>query len=85
MSPKKRIRFLLFVPLYLCLFGLFYYKYVPLVPAFQITVVPILLTVFLITILKVKRGILLFIFLFPLINNLPYFFGIFLDIPHALV
>ena len=62
---------------------LFYFKYVPIVPAFQWALLPILFFLFLITFINQKWGTLLFIFLFPLINSLPYFFGIHDNIPHA--
>jgi len=45
--------------------------------------VPVLFLVLIITLINVERGILVFIFAFPLINNLPYFFGIDESIPHA--
>jgi len=63
--------------------GFFYYKYVPLVNSFQIALIPVLLAVFLTTIINRTWGTLLFIFAFPLINNLPYFFGIAEPIPFA--
>jgi hypothetical protein len=63
--------------------GLFYYKYVPLVKPFQVALIPILLAVFLTTIISPRLGTLLFIFTFPLINNLPYFFGIAEPFPFA--
>lgn len=63
--------------------GIFYYKYVPFVTSFQIALIPVLLTVFLTTIISPTWGTLLFILLFPLINNLPYFFGISEPIPFA--
>jgi len=61
----------------------FYVKYVPLIKPFQIALVPPLVLVFILTALDLRRGTLSFIFLFPLINNLPYFFGIFEFTPHA--
>ncbi len=63
--------------------GFFYYKYVPLVKPFQIALIPVLLAVFLTTVIDRRRGTLLFIFVFPLINNLPYFFGIAEPFPFA--
>lgn len=45
--------------------------------------VPILFIMLVITSINIKWGILFFVFAFPLINNLPYFFGIFGHIPHA--
>jgi len=44
---------------------------------------PILLIVFVLTVINFKWGILFFVFAFPLINNLPYFFGIYGNVPHA--
>ena len=61
----------------------FYLKYVPLIAKFQIALIPILLAVCVLTATHLKRGLLLFIFFFPLINNLPYLFGIFETTPHA--
>ncbi|MBN1222759.1 MAG: hypothetical protein JXB23_05890, partial [Candidatus Aminicenantes bacterium] len=61
----------------------FYLKYVPLVAPFQWIFFPILILLFVLTCFRLRWGILLFVFLFPLINNLPYFFGIYQNIPHA--
>jgi hypothetical protein len=65
------------------LFFLFYFKYVPLIPLFQIALVPVLILTALTTVLSPQRGILLFVFIFPLINILPYLFGIQGNTPHA--
>ncbi|OGD19124.1 MAG: hypothetical protein A2W03_05805 [Candidatus Aminicenantes bacterium RBG_16_63_16] len=64
-------------------FCLFYVKYVPLVGPFQAILAPILLAVFALAATRPEWGALYFVFCFPLINNLPYFFGIFGDTPHA--
>jgi O-antigen ligase len=61
----------------------FYIKYVPLVVPFQLVFLPLLLLVFFVTASEAQRGTLLFIFLFPLVNGLPYFFGIHEPLPHA--
>jgi len=61
----------------------FYLKYVPLVLPFQVILIPILFAVFILTAVRLEWGILFFTFCFPLINNLPYFFGIFEPLPHA--
>jgi hypothetical protein len=61
----------------------FYYKYVPLVKPYQLALVPILVAAAFLAWLNLRAGTLLFIFLFPLINNLPYFFGIHEPIPQA--
>lgn len=61
----------------------FYLRYVPLVKSFQLAFLPVLFVVFALTSINIQWGTLFFIFSFPLINNLPYFFGIFEHIPHA--
>lgn len=68
---------------YLLGLAAFYLKYVPLVGAFQLALVPILLGAACLTWMDVRRGTLFFVFVFPLINNLPYFFGITEPFPHA--
>ncbi len=84
MLKSLKSKLLLFlIPVYLAGFYLFYCRYVPLVTPFQIILIPILCIVFVLTIINVKWGILFFIFTFPLINNLPYYFGIYGSTPHA--
>jgi len=61
----------------------FYYTYVPLIPAFQLALGPLLLIILILGISKTEWSLLAFIFLFPLVNILPYLFGIFENIPHA--
>jgi hypothetical protein len=51
--------------------------------SFQWVLVPVLLAILLLTSINHEHGTLLFVFIFPLINSLPYFFGIFEHIPHA--
>jgi len=82
-NSRIRWHFLFFAAVYLVIFCLFYYRYVPLVTPFQIILIPILFILFVLTMTNVQWGILFFIFAFPLINNLPYFFGIYGHIPHA--
>lgn len=69
------------------LFGIalyfFYLKYVPLVPSFQLLLLPFCLGLTLLTAKDMRRGILGFLFLLPLVNNWPYFFGIQQNIPQA--
>ena len=55
----------------------------PLVGPFQLVLVPILLCAACLTWMDVRRGTLFLVFVFPLINNLPYFFGITEPSPHA--
>ena len=70
-----------------CLFALalffFFWKYVPLAGRFQMALAPLLILTFAATAFRLESGLLVFSFLFPLINNLPYFFGIQENIPHA--
>jgi len=82
-NSRIRWHFLFFAAVYLVIFCLFYYRYVPLVTPFQIILIPILFILFVLTMTNVQWGTLFFIFAFPLINNLPYFFGIYGHIPHA--
>jgi len=69
-----------FSALFLCFF---YVKYVPLVGSFQAALVPVLFLALVLTAVKPERGMLFFVFAFPLVNSLPYFFGIYEEIPHA--
>jgi hypothetical protein len=62
---------------------LFYFKYVPFLKTFQLVFSPILLTVLVLTAINARWGTLFFVLSFPLVNSLPYFFGIFENIPHA--
>ncbi len=61
----------------------FYFQYVPFVKSFQLVLMPVLFLVFFLTLWNIEYGILFFVFAFPLINSLPYFFGIDEHIPHA--
>jgi len=45
--------------------------------------IPLLFLIFVVTAINARWGILIFVFLFPLINSIPYFFGIDRNIPHA--
>jgi O-antigen ligase len=85
MANTSNPRFFLavFLIIYVLAFGFFYVKYVPLIRSFQAVFVPLLLLVLVSTAVDKKWGILSFLFLLPLINNLPYFFGVDENIPHA--
>lgn len=61
----------------------FYVTYVPLVAPFQVFLAPVLLAAVLITAASAELGALFFLLAFPLVNGLPYFFGIHENIPHA--
>jgi hypothetical protein len=62
---------------------LFYLKYVPRVTPFQIVYLPILAVVAFLSATNPERGLLAFVFTFPLVNNLPYFFGITEPLPFS--
>ncbi len=64
-------------------FAWFYYRYVPLIPAYQAVLAPILVFLLIRTATDARKGLLAFCFIFPLLNCLPYFFGIDERIPHA--
>jgi len=83
MEPFFRGRFLLLFVLALVPLFFFFRIYVPLAKSFQMALAPVLLVTFVVTALSLSRGILVFAFAFPLINNLPYFFGIDDKVPHA--
>jgi O-antigen ligase len=82
-QQKIRPALLLLSLAYIGFLGGFYYIYVPLVKSFQFIMVPILLLTFLLTLYRPEQGVLWFVFAFPLVNCLPYFFKIYGDVPHA--
>ena len=79
----RRVGFLLGSCVYLVFLCFFYWKYVPLVGPFQLALLPLLLAIIVLTAARAELGILFFVLAFPLINGLPYFFGIYEDIPQA--
>ena len=62
---------------------IFFVKYVPLVGPFQAAFLPVLTAVLFITLVDARKGTLLFIALFPLVNSLPYFFKLYEPLPMA--
>jgi len=68
---------------YLGLVYIFYVTYVPMIRSFQFVLLPVLLFTAVSTAVNLSTGLCVFIFAFPLINNLPYLFGIAEPIPHA--
>ncbi|MBN2207658.1 MAG: O-antigen ligase family protein, partial [Candidatus Aminicenantes bacterium] len=85
MSDRPDRKPLLFAAAALYSAGLvfFYIKYVPIVASFQAVLAPVLAAVAIAAALNLERGILAFLFCFPLINGLPYVFGIGGSTPHA--
>jgi len=82
-SLKCRLIFIPIILLYILAFCIFYLKYVPLIDSLQIVLIPILSLTLVITVINKELGILFFVFTCPLINNIPYFFGIEQSTPHA--
>jgi O-antigen ligase len=71
---------LLFYAVLLCLF---YKKYIPLIKPFQALLIPLILIIFIISVMNKNKGFFLFVFIFPLVNILPHFFNISESVPHA--
>jgi hypothetical protein len=63
--------------------GIFYWKYVPIVAGYQLILAPLLILLTIWTAIDIRGGLIAFIFLFPLINNLPYFFKLYEPLPMA--
>ncbi|MCJ7581799.1 MAG: O-antigen ligase family protein [Candidatus Aminicenantes bacterium] len=80
---SNQFLFIFFIILYSAILLAFYLKYVPLVLPFQLFLLPVLLTTLVLTVINLEKGLLLFVFMFPLVNSLPYFFGIYEQVPHA--
>ena len=80
---RDKLIFSFFSILYFVVLYFFYIKYIPLIKSFQLILIPLFSIVFLLTAINIRKGILFFIFVFPLINSIPYFFGIFEHTPHA--
>ena len=83
MSAWRKLFFLLLMIAYLLFFVLFFLKYVPLIPGFLLILLPALAFLTAAAAHRPEQGILFFVFAFPLLNNLPYFFGVELETPHA--
>jgi hypothetical protein len=80
---KRRVFFLSASLAYVGVLFFFYIKYVPLIKSFQLILLPVLLLTLILTAYNIRWGIIGFVFLFPVINSLPYFFNIFENIPHS--
>lgn len=83
MPIRKRWYLPLCLPFYLFFLAFFYYTYVPLVKGYQLILIPLLISLVLIAAIKIKIGFLFFLFLLPLGGNLPYYFGLYENIPQA--
>lgn len=80
---QHRLIYSLLTCMYVLILYFFYIRYVPLIDSFQSILLPILFLIFCLTVFNLRWGTLFFVALFPLINNLPYFFGIYGAMPHA--
>jgi O-antigen ligase len=82
-GSRKRLGYLLGTCFYVLFFGIFYWKYVPLIKGYQIVLAPLLVAIAAVTAAHLRLGILFFVFAFPLVNCLPYVFRIYEDVPQA--
>lgn len=82
-NKNRKLSFFLLAVIYAIILYFFYVRYVPVVKDFQIALVPLLMIAVFSTAFNVQWGTLFFIFCFPLINNLPYFFGLYEPLPLA--
>jgi len=82
-NNSSQILLFLLVVFYIAALYFFYLKFVPIIPQFQAVLIPVLFIVFFLTLINFDIGTLSFILFMPLINTLPYFFGINENIPHA--
>jgi len=80
---RRRTLLVLAIILYAAALFYFYLRYVPLVERYQACLLPILGLTVILTAARLEWGTLFFIFAFPLINNIPYFFGLFEPLPQA--
>jgi len=80
---SKQLVFFILSALLIVAFPFFFIKYVPLIEPFLYLFVPLLFLAFILTALKKEWGTIFFAFSFPLVNSLPYFFGLFEHIPQA--
>lgn len=83
MSFQRRFLFTGLVVLFCLGLYVFYPKYVPMIRPFQLILLPVLFVILILTSVDARRGSLFFIFAFPLVSVLPYFYGIFERTPHA--
>jgi hypothetical protein len=78
-----RLVYLALACVFALLLSLIFWKLVPPIEPYRMTLLPLLALVLATTAARLERGLLVFCFLFPLLNGLPYFFGIDERIPHA--
>ena len=81
-NPRKAAGFIV-AALFAAGLFLFYKKYVPLVPGFQLLYLPACLAVGGLAAWNFRTGTLAFLFAFPIVNNWPYFFGLDESIPQS--
>ncbi|MHB8093427.1 MAG: O-antigen ligase family protein [Candidatus Aminicenantales bacterium] len=80
---KNRIGYIGAVAASAAAVGFFYKTYVPLTLPFQTALVPVLAAAFLLAAANAETGTLFFLLALPLINSLPYFFGLYENVPQA--
>ncbi len=82
-SGKRSLSALAFLAFSGAGLALFYARYVPLTASYQAALAPVLALAAIAAFVDPRRGTFLFILLFPLVNNLPYFFKLYEPLPQA--
>lgn len=83
MSFQRRFLYAVLIVLFCLGLYVFYPKYVPLIRPFQLILLPVLFVTLILTSVDARRGSLFFVFAFPLVNVLPYLYGVYEHTPHA--
>jgi len=76
LKQSQRISLVLGVLVYAAAYGILYYTYVPRVLRLQLALLPLVLVTVVLSANSVRKGMLLVVFLIPLVGGLPYFFGL---------
>jgi hypothetical protein len=80
---RYRLCLILFLLFYFPFLFYFYLTFVPLIKPYQLTLIPILAIILLLSAFRLEWGWLSFLFFLPLTGNLPYYFGLNENIPQA--
>ncbi len=73
-TPRKQLLWIIGILFYVQAYCFLYYKYVPHIFAFQCALLPIVLMTAVCTIVSLRTGTFLLLFLIPVSGSLPYFF-----------
>ncbi|MFC2165493.1 O-antigen ligase family protein [Acidobacteriota bacterium] len=75
-QKNRKIWLVLGSVFYLILYIALYWKYVPRILNLQLILIPIVLMAMALTVYSIRYGTLVIVALIPLVNSLPYFFGL---------